>query len=78
VSVFLRAENTQNIIVLVDRLSEVPSFLLIPPVTVRVSKLSLDSRWVRIIAVLRKARMKSIAYPIGHGFLRRKIPCLDY
>src|SRR5699024_3496278 len=33
-SVLLRTEDTQNIIVLVDRLSKVAPFLLIPPVAV--------------------------------------------
>lgn len=51
-SVLFRTEYTQDIIILVDRLSKVASFLLIPPVTVGVSELTLHTRGIRVNAAL--------------------------
>ena len=50
--VLLRTEHSQDIIVLVHWLSEVPSLLLIPPVAVRVSELPLDGRGILVVAIL--------------------------
>lgn len=52
VGVGLGGEDTEDIIVLVDGFSVVTTFLLVPPVSVRVTELALDWGWVGVLAVL--------------------------
>lgn len=54
VSVLLRAEDTQNIVVFVHRFAEVASFLLIPPSAVWIAELAFDGRRVGVVSVLRR------------------------
>jgi hypothetical protein len=51
-SVLVRAKHSHNIVILVDRLAIVPPLLLVPPVGVRVSELTLDARGVLVATVL--------------------------
>lgn len=51
-SVLLGTENTKNIVVLVDWLAKVTSFLLIPPVGVGVAELAFHGRRVGVVSVL--------------------------
>jgi len=50
--VLVWTEDTENIIVLVDWLTEVAALLFIPPVTIRVTKLTLYSGRIDVAAVL--------------------------
>lgn len=50
--VLLRTEDTQDIIVLMDRLAKVPPLLLVPPAFVGVSELALLTGRVRVVAIL--------------------------
>jgi hypothetical protein len=50
--VFIEREHSQNIIVLVNWFAKIPPLLLVPPICVRVSKLSLDHGRVEVPAVL--------------------------
>jgi len=57
VRVLLRREDTQDVIVLVQRLAVVSAFLLVPPVCVRVAELALDGEsggqvGVGVVAIL--------------------------
>lgn len=52
VSVLLRTEDAQDIVILVDRLAKVAPLLLVPPFTVGVAECTLDARRVRVVAVL--------------------------
>lgn len=52
--VLLRAENAQDIIVFMNRLSKVTSLLLIPPLGIGVAELALDSGRVGVVSVLRR------------------------
>lgn len=55
-SVLLRAENSQDIIVFVNRLSKVTSLLLIPPLGIGVAELAFDSGRVGVVSVLQRNR----------------------
>lgn len=50
--VLFGTEDTENFILLVNRLSEVALFLLIPPATVGVSEGTLDTGRVLVVVVL--------------------------
>lgn len=52
VGVFLWTENTKNFVFLVNRLTKVPSLLLIPPAAIRVSVLTLHTGRVLVVVVL--------------------------
>ena len=52
VGVFLRTEDTQNFVLLVNGFAEIPSFLLVPPATIGISVLTLHPGRVLIIAIL--------------------------
>lgn len=52
VGVLLRAEHSQEFVLLVDRLPEVPPLLRIPPSAVWISELALHSRGVLVAAIL--------------------------
>lgn len=52
VGVLFGTEDTENFILLVNRLSEVALFLLIPPATVGVSEGTLDTGRVLVVVVL--------------------------
>lgn len=50
--VWLRTEDSQDIIVLVDWFAEVSSLLLVPPAAVGVSELTFHRRGVLVVAIL--------------------------
>lgn len=50
--VYVRREDAQLVVVLVDGLAEVPPLLLVPPVAVRVAELSLDRGGLDVASVL--------------------------
>lgn len=50
--ILLRTEHAQNVIVFVNRFAKVAPLLLVPPIAIRVSKLSWLSRRVDITAIL--------------------------
>lgn len=64
VCVFVEREQSQDILVLVNWLAEIPPLLLVPPVCVRVSELSLDCWRVEISAVL-----ESISVVLSQAFI---------
>lgn len=51
-SILLRAEYTENLVLLMHRFAKVPSFLLVPPVVTGVSEGSLNAGRVLVAAVL--------------------------
>lgn len=58
-SVLLRAEHTENIVILMHWLAKVTSFLLIPPVGVGVAELALHGRRVGIVSILQPQQSAS-------------------
>lgn len=52
VGILFRAEDTEDLIIFVDRLAKVTPLLLIPPATVGVSELALHTRRVLVAAIL--------------------------
>lgn len=58
-SVLLRAENAQDIIVLVNGLSKVTPLLFIPPLGIGVAELAFDRGRVGVVSVLQRQRAGS-------------------
>lgn len=58
--VLLEREYSQDILILMDRLSKISSFLLVRPVGIGVSELSLDRRRVDVTTVL----LMSVLHPL--------------
>lgn len=66
--VLVWTEDPENVIVLVDRLTEIAALLFIPPVTIRVTKLTLYWGRVDVAAVLRgRWSAKGIHRVLGEG-----------
>ena len=63
--VLLRTENTEDIVILVDWLAKVASFLLIPPVGVGVAELAFHGRRVGVVSVLHRNDQLSVRQSLG-------------
>ena len=61
--VLIRTEDTKDVVILVDRLAEIASLLLIPPVTIGIAELALYCGRVDVATVLDDHR--SVNTPVG-------------
>lgn len=52
VGILFRAEDTEDLVLFMDRLAEVALLLLVPPATVRISELALHAGRVLVAAIL--------------------------
>lgn len=60
VRVFFGGEHAVNVVVLVDGLAVVASFLLVPPVAIGVTELALQRGRVDVAAILRHASVMTV------------------
>ena len=79
VGVFLRTEDTENFVLLMDGFTKIPPFLLVPPATIGVSMLTLHPGRVRVVAILeaRKHRQLLIYLRRRPVFLKGSTPYLQ-
>lgn len=59
VGVLLRTEDTENIVLLVNGFTKVPSLLLVPPAAIGVSELTLHTGRVLVVAILEEWKRRS-------------------